>query len=92
MRKTTVALVVALSVLLIAAVALAANGYEIRRFVVGGGGGRLQQEPYVLEGTVGQTVAGETSDATHQLCAGFWCEDMVSHQGKVYLPLVLRSH
>jgi hypothetical protein len=92
MRRITVALAVALAVLVVGVAVLAANGYEIRRFVLGGGGGRLQAGPYVLEGTAGQAVAGEASNATHQLCSGFWCEDMVYHQSKVYLPLVLRSH
>ena len=74
-----------------AGIALAANGYEIRRFVVGGGGGRLQASPYILDGTVGQAVAGEAGGATHQLCSGFWCEDMVAKY-RVCLPLVVRSN
>jgi hypothetical protein len=92
MRKITVALFVAFALLLVAAAALAANGYEITRSVTSGGGSRLLGGTYVLEGTVGQAVAGESSDAMRQLCSGFWCEDMVSHQGKVYLPALLRYH
>jgi hypothetical protein len=91
MRKVTVALAIAAAVLLVAGIALAANGHEIRRFVIGGGGGRLQAGPYTLDGTVGQAVAGEAGSATHQLCSGFWCEDMVAKYG-VYVPLVVRSN
>jgi hypothetical protein len=91
MRKVTIALAIAAAVLLAAGIALAANGYQIRRFVVGGGGGRLHAASYTLDGTVGQAVAGEAGSATHQLCSGFWCEDMVAKQ-RVYLPLVMRSN
>jgi hypothetical protein len=77
--------------LLAAVVALAANGYEIRRFVTGGGGARLEATPYVLESTVGQAVAGEVSSATHYLCSGFWCED-APQRYRVYLPVTQRSN
>lgn len=84
------AILAALTVLLLlAGVALAANGYEITRYVIGGGGGHSEAGGYVLDATVGQGVAGVVNDAPYELCAGFWC-GMAEYRFR--FPLVLRSY
>jgi len=72
----------------ISGVGLAANGFEIDRWVTGGGGGRVAEDGYVLNGTVGQAVVGSITSSPYELCAGFWCGMGVY---KVYLPLLVRS-
>jgi hypothetical protein len=87
LRKTDVLAALA-GLLLLTNAALAANGYEIRPFVIGGGGGHSEMGDYVLDGIVGQAVTGVVEAAPYELSAGFWC-------GKggyeVLLPLVLRA-
>ena len=68
-------------------VVLAAGTLTIDRWVIGGGGGHSEAGSYVLDATVGQAVAGVTSNAPHELCAGFWCG---TERYKVFLPLVLK--
>jgi hypothetical protein len=72
----------------ISGVVLAANGFEIDRWVFGGGGERVAEGDYVLNGTVGQAVVGGISNDPYELCAGFWCG---MGEYTVYLPLVVRS-
>ena len=79
---------VLIALLLTTRTAVAANGYEISSYVIGGGGGHSEASPYTLDGTVGQAVAGVVSNAPYELCAGFWCG---MGRYKVYLPLVLRD-
>ena len=67
---------------------LAANGsgFEISRFVIGSGGGRLTSGSYALEGTVGQAVTDKVDLGSYALCSGFWCGSIY----RLYLPSVLR--
>ncbi|MCP4541411.1 MAG: hypothetical protein GY832_30140 [Chloroflexi bacterium] len=82
-------LLLVLAVLLsVSGVVLAANGFEINRWVVGGGGGPAEGGDYVLNATVGQAVVGNVTGSPYELCAGFWC-GMGAY--KVYLPLVVRN-
>ena len=81
-------LLVLLILLSVSGVVLAANGLEIDRWVIGGGGGRVEGGNYVLNGTVGQAVGGGITSDPYELCAGFWCGMGVY---KVYLPLVVRN-
>ena len=76
--------------LLLTRLALAANGCEIIRNVIGGGGGHTENAPYALEGTSGQSVVGQASQTPYDLCAGFWCG--MGAEYSVYLPLVLRNY
>ena len=69
-------------------VVLAAGTLIIDRWVIGGGGGHSEAGSYVLDATVGQAVAGVTSNAPYELCAGFWCG---MERYKVFLPLVLKN-
>jgi hypothetical protein len=82
-------LILAALLLLLASTASAGGSIAIYPYVIGGGGGHSQADPYVLDGTVGQAVAGTVSNTPYDLCAGFWCG---MGQYKVYLPLVLRNY
>ena len=88
LRKAGEAILPLTALLLLAGVALAANGYEISLYVIGGGGGRSEAAPYTLDGTIGQAVVGVVGNSPYELCAGFWC-GMGGHE--VFLPLVLRN-
>ena len=83
------ALVLASGVALVAAAMT--NGYEIPRWVIGGGGGESAAGDFYLVGTVGQPVTGLGSEADYNVCSGFWCgAGWFVH--RVYLPLVQRDH
>ena len=81
-------LLVLVIVLSAGGVVLAAAGFEIDRWVIGGGGGRVAAGDYVLNATVGQAVVGGVAGSPYDLCAGFWCGMGVY---KVYLPMVVRN-
>jgi len=96
MRSKTIVSILLLASVLLAGVARAAPppGLEIIRHVIGGGGGHLEQSPYVLNFTIGQPVVGQVSRTPYQLCAGYWC-GVGAEQGEpadyeIFLPLVLR--
>ncbi len=84
-------LLLSLAILLTVSVAvLAANGFEIQRWVIAGGGGPAQGGDYMLNASVGQAVVGGIANTPYELCAGFWCgmdgiDEQVSYS--VYLPL-----
>jgi hypothetical protein len=61
--------------------------------VLGGGGGQVSNGSLVLEGTSGQALTGSVSEASTQLCAGYWCgsEDIYVYFYKVYLPIISRE-
>ena len=81
-------LLIVVILLSVSGVVLAANGYEIDRWVIGGGGGHVEGGDYVLNATVGQAVVGDITSDPYELCAGFWCG---MSEYKVYLPLVARN-
>jgi hypothetical protein len=59
--------------LLVANGVLAATlAYQIPRSVMGAGGDRVAAGSYILEGTVGQAIAGDVSAGTYKLHSGFW--------------------
>ena len=69
---------------------LASNGVAIERSVVGGGGEQVTDGSlYILNGTLGEPIAGATVlDTGYGLRSGFWWP----RECKIYLPLVLRNH
>ena len=83
-------LLILITFLLLAGTVLASNGLEIPRYVIGSGGGPAEVSPYALNGTVGQSVVGVVSNASYQLCSGFWCRP-VGGEYRIYLPTVLRN-
>jgi len=93
MRAKTVVSVLLLALLLVTSVARAAPSaaVEIARHVLGGGGGRAEQTPYVLNGTFGQPLAGSSSQTSYALCAGFWCDQSWEYKVYLYLPLAMNE-
>lgn len=69
--------------------ALASGVPAIDRYVVGGGGGRVEAGSYTLDGTIGQGVVGSVSGGAYELDSGFWGETAAEHRN--YLPLILRG-
>ena len=87
--KTKV-LILALALSLAAAgVALADNGVELPRWVLGGGAADSAAGNVTLRGTLGQPVVGVVSGGDITLGQGFWHSAMQGHT--IYLPLVIRS-
>ncbi|MFL7794382.1 MAG: hypothetical protein AB8I69_19730 [Anaerolineae bacterium] len=93
MRIKYVTVIVALGLVLVMGTTLSAASQAagIVRFVIGSGGGRLEQDTYTLNGTIGQSVVGQTNQTPYELCSGFWCGggSGTGSDREVYLPLVL---
>lgn len=65
-----------IAVLLAISIPPGAQGYALRGYVVANGatpGGGLSGSGRVLLGTAGQAAVGQSANATHELCSGFWC-------------------
>lgn len=72
--------------------ALAGPGISLERFVISGGGSRLQNGGMTLDYTLGQPVVGTNTNGEAELCTGFWCKagaGLVEHQ--VFIPMVLKN-
>ncbi len=85
-------IVLSILVLLISLVVthvIAAGTMEIDRYVIGSGGTTSGSDPYTLNGTIGQPVAGPSSGAGLELCFGFWCK--TSEVKITFLPVILRQ-
>ena len=87
----------ALSILLVCGLflvgsVLAANGVVVQRSVVGGGGEPVTDGSlYILNGTVGEPIAGAIAvTGNYGLGSGFWWPHGFS-EFEVYLPLVLKN-
>jgi len=84
-------IILALAVLLLlTSVALANGTPSIDWWVIGGGGGHAEADPYTLDGTVGQPVVGVVSNAPYELCPGF--QGGAGAEYKIYLPVILRNY
>ena len=79
--------------LLLASVALAANGYELAWWTVDGGGATFSTGGgYSLGGTTGQPDAGVLRGGEYTLGGGFWGGGaLATYDHGLYLPLVLRG-
>ena len=87
--KLAISLLIVCALLLATSVWAATNATDLSWNVLGGGGGRLESGSVVVEGTLGQSVAGAVSQSPFELCSGYWCDTGVSgHQ--IFLPLVRR--
>lgn len=83
-----VALCIAICGLAVVGSVLGANGFAIPRSVIGGGGQQATGGGYVLNGTLGEPIAGELHvGPTYGLSPGFWHPTQARI---IYLPLVLR--
>jgi len=95
-RKIWVLIGVTLLLLTSTGVGLTAANPVLERQVLGGGGGRVQASGYVLHGAFGQAVTGRVSQASYDLCTGFWCGIGADNGGEeptyeLYLPLMVRG-
>jgi hypothetical protein len=87
--KQLVALALLIIVLGLGAVVLAQSsaGFDLSWHVVAGGGGRAAGADYVVQGTMGQALAGPpaVTGGQFRVNSGFWYRAAQ----EVYLPLVL---
>ena len=75
--------------LIIVGSALAAGGFAIPRHVCGSGGQRVTGGSYILDGTLGEPIAGNVIVGNeYGLGSGYWWPPVFD----VYLPVVLRSY
>ena len=91
MRRITF-LITAVALLLLAGSALAmdSENYSLDWFtLMTGSGGMTDSDNYAASFTVGQSVIGGPSNTSYEACLGYWCG--TATEGRVYLPLVLRS-
>lgn len=73
-----------------AGVMLAPAAYDLSRYVIAGGGSRVQGTSYGVVSTMGQGVVGNHGASAHYgACSGFWCGGVP--QFRVFLPVVLRN-
>lgn len=74
-----------------ATAAMESANYRLDWFtpLTGGGGGAASSANYAINVTVGQSVAGVSSGANHEVCLGYWCGGAAQY--RIYLPLVLRN-
>lgn len=79
-----------LAVLALATLVLAQTSadFDLSWHVVAGGGGRSTSADYIVQGTVGQAVAGPPAAASsdYRLNSGFW----YPAEFEIYLPLVVK--
>ncbi len=87
MKRRVIFLALCLILILTSNVAAAVNALDVPRYVISSGGGRSAMGSYVLEGTVGQPVAGVVAVGSYELCSGFWCGLSVFHN---LLPLIIK--
>ena len=78
------------TLLLLSAFALAAEGLEIDKWVIAGGGSTLEAGDLVLSGTIGQPVVGRAAAGSLTLSHGFWGMAAVQWLRELFLPLVVR--
>ncbi len=89
MKRTMILLTVAVLLLLTGAV-LAQGTPSVDWWVIGGGGGHVENGNQALDGTIGQAVVGVVSNDPYELCSGFWCWAAVEY--KMYLPVIFRNY
>jgi hypothetical protein len=77
--------------LVLSALALAQEGYDLSWWTVDGGGATFSTGPcYSLGGTAGQPDAGVLTGPGYTLSGGFW--QVGAGVYRVYLPLVMRNY
>lgn len=93
MKRRAILLALAASLLLTGVVLALAPppAPQLNWWVIGGGGGHAAAGAYELDGTIGQAMTGIVSNASYELCAGFWCGARAVEYN-TYLPSVLKQH
>ena len=101
-RRARGILLVALGLALLSfgvpAVLVAQGGgpYSLAWWTVGGGGDRSSGGPFVVDGTIGQPVAGSASGGAYSVLGGFWAGALpqpveTPGQHRIYIPLLSRE-
>jgi len=88
--KLAISLLVVISLLLMGSAWKMPSAPEIFWYVLGGGGGQVTNGAVVLEGSLGQGVAGTVSQSSLEVCSGYWCGAGVP-DFRMYLPLVKKQ-
>ena len=89
-RVAVLAVTVLIVGVLLTGVVLAAGGFHVSWYVMGGGGGTSSSSAYTVEATVGQAVAATSKGGSFQVCAGFWCGNVV--EWRVYIARMLKGN
>jgi len=88
-RRTLFLILVLLTLLLGAQLALAQSGYQLAASTVAGGGGSLQSGNYGLTGTSGQPEAYQQyASGAYSLYGGFW--HAIDQEMRIFFPRVIR--
>lgn len=87
MKRRVIFLALCLLLILAGTANAAVNALDVPRYVISSGGGYSAAGIYVLEGTVGQPVAGVVAIGSYELCSGFWCGLGLFHD---FLPIILK--
>lgn len=91
MKMKAIVLALVLLVLIVSNASAAVNALELPRYVISAGGGRVTAGNYVLEGTIGQPVAGVVSQGNFDLCSGFWCSSNIPTELlKIFMPFIMK--
>lgn len=61
--------------------------YDLSWNVFGGGGGRSTSANYIVDGTIGQQVVGQSVSSSYGLSSGFWFGDSGV---RLYLPTIAK--
>ena len=86
-KRRVIFLVLCLLLILAGTANAAVNALDVPRYVISSGGGYSAAGNYVLEGTVGQPVAGIVAVGSYEVCSGFWCGLGVF---RTLLPLIIK--
>jgi hypothetical protein len=90
MQKLRIILYVILAALILAGVANAGAPAQIDRHVIAGGGATVEDgEHFILDGTIGEPIAGDLVGADPLAASGFW-ED-ISPDGEANIPALYRD-
>ena len=90
-KRMMILILAAISLLLIATIAIAApEAYSISWWTVDSGGGTSEGGGYTLHGTIAQHDAGYLTGAEYKLGGGFWGGGQIVITNKTFLPLTLR--
>jgi hypothetical protein len=100
MKRTTILsgimiIALALTGLLISRALALTGDYDVSFWAVNGGGGSSTGSNYAVDGTIGQSIAGQRSGGSYALEEGFWDSQgrgPVPAGGPIYLPLVDRPN
>ncbi len=94
-RKRLILATLALIATLLVVTGVLAAGEAIQRTVIASAGGDLATGgSYVLNGTLGESVASNgvlMGGASYGLGSGFWAKGVVAG-GRVYLPVITKNH